>query len=195
MVRVAAEKGLDAATVADVAALGGVSEDRFYAMFADKEACFLEAYDTIFDFVIAHMTASFEAAKGEDWPHRVVAVLRALVELLASEAAIARMAMIEVSATGGLARAHYRAALERFTPFLDQGREFSGQGDELPADTAVFAVGGATSMIFDEFRAGRGAELERILPQLVFAVLMPYLGPAAAEQEMKRVLSERLRPA
>ncbi len=195
MVRVAAEKGLEAATVTDVAALGGVSEDRFYAMFEDKEACFIEAYDAIFDVAIAHMTASFEDAEGEDWPHRVALVLRALVELLAREAAIARMAMVEVSAAGGIARAHYRSALERFTPFLDQGREFSGQGDELPADTAVFAVGGATSMIFDEFRAGRGPELERILPQLVFAVLMPYLGPAAAEQEMARVSRERLRPA
>ena len=42
-------------------------------------------------------------------------------------------------------------------------------------------------MIFDEVRAGRGPELKRILPDLVFAVLMPYLGPEAAEDEMRRV--------
>ena len=45
-------------------------------------------------------------------------------------------------------------------------------------------------MIFDEVRAGRGPELERILPDLVFAVLMPYLGPEAAEEEMRRVAGE-----
>ena len=45
-------------------------------------------------------------------------------------------------------------------------------------------------MIFDEIRAGRGAELERILPDLVFAVLMPYLGPEAAKAEMRRVAEE-----
>jgi hypothetical protein len=42
-------------------------------------------------------------------------------------------------------------------------------------------------MIFDEIRAGRGPDLERLLPDLVFAVLMPYLGPEAAEEEMHRV--------
>jgi hypothetical protein len=42
-------------------------------------------------------------------------------------------------------------------------------------------------MVFDEVRAGRGAELRRILPDLVFAVLMPYLGPEAAESEMRKI--------
>src|SRR5262249_62315205 len=75
----------------------------------------------------------------------------------------------------------------RFTRFLGEGREFATQGEELPADTARFAIGGAASMIFDEIRAGRGPELTRILPDLVFAVLMPYIGPEAAEDEMRRV--------
>jgi AcrR family transcriptional regulator len=193
MVRVAAEKGLRAATVTEVTEMAGVSENVFYETFEDKEDCFLKAYDAVFDVVVAHMSASFEAASGEDWPRRVAAVLQALVKLLATEASIARMAMVEVSATGGVARARYRTALARFRPFLEEGRDYSGRSEDLPADTAEFAVGGATSMIFDEFRAGRGQELERILPQLVFAVLMPYLGPAAAREEMERVAREKLR--
>ena len=95
--------------------------------------------------------------------------------------------MVEVTAVGEDARIRYRAALGRFTYFLEEGRTVSAQGDELPADTARFAIGGATSMIFDEVRAGRGPELRRILPDLVFAVLMPYLGPETAEDEMRRV--------
>ncbi len=60
----------------------------------------------------------------------------------------------------------------------------------LPPDTARFAIGGASAMIFDEIRAGRAPDLVRILPDLVFAVLMPYLGPEAAEEEMRRVARE-----
>jgi hypothetical protein len=97
------------------------------------------------------------------------------------------MAMVEITVAGEDARERYRAALARFTPLLEEGRVYSGQGDKLPADTARFAIGGATSMIFDEVRAGRGPELRRILPDLVFAVLMPYLGPEQAEEEMRRV--------
>jgi AcrR family transcriptional regulator len=195
MVRVAAEKGLETATVADVVAMARVSETDFYEMFESKQACFLEAYDAVVDALIAHMSTAYETAAEEPWPQRIVAVLRAMMEFLVAEAAVARMAMVEVSAAGGAARAKYRAALARFTPFLDEGRIYSGQGDSLPPDTARFAVGGATAMIFDEFRAGRGPELERILPQLAFAVLMPYLGPADAEKEMGKVARQRLSEA
>lgn len=189
MLRVAAAKGYEATTIADVIEVAGVSQESFDGMFSDKSACFLEAYDAVFDVLDAHVTSAYEAAAGEPWPERVAAVLTALVELLSAEADIARMAMVEVTAAGDEVRARYRAALARFTPFLEEGREYSKQSEELPADTARFAVGGATSMIFDEIRAGRGPELKRILPDLVFAVLMPYLGPEEAEDEMRRVTS------
>ena len=184
--RVAAAKGYEATTVADVIEVAGVSRATFHEMFEDKASCFLEAYDAVIDVLVAHVSTAFETASDEPWPEQVAAGLRALVELLAAEADIARMAMVEVTAAGDDARGRYRAALARFAPFLEKGRTYSGQGDELPPDTARFAVGGATSMIFDEIRAGRGTDLERILPDLVFAVLMPYLGPEAAEDEMRR---------
>lgn len=190
MVRVAAAKGYEATTVADVVEYAGVSQEDFEAEFAGKEECFLEAYDAIFDVLIAHVTSGFESAEGEPWPEQIAAMLRALVELLSAEAEIARMGMVEVTAAGDDARERYRAALARFTPFLERGRTYSGQGDALPPDTARFAIGGITSMIFDEVRAGRGPELKRILPDLVFAMLMPYLGPEAAEDEMRRVMRE-----
>jgi AcrR family transcriptional regulator len=188
MVRAAAAKGYEATTVADVIEMAGVSRATFYEMFEDKSSCFLEAYDAVIDVLVAHVTSAFESAAEEPWPEQIAAGLGGLVELLAAEADIARMAMVEVTAAGDDARERYRAALARFTPFLEEGRTYSGQGEALPPDTARFAIGGATSMIFDEIRAGRGPNLERILPDLVFAVLMPYLGPEAAENEMNRVV-------
>ncbi len=186
-----AAKGYEATTVTDVIEYAGVSQESFEAMFEDKEACFLEAYDAVFDVLVAHVTAAFEAAADEPWPEQITAGLTALVELLAIEADIARMAMVEATAAGDDARERYRAMFTRFTPFLEEGRTYSGQGEELPADTARFAIGGAASMIFDEVRAGRGPELKRLLPDLVFAVLMPYLGPEAAEDEMRRVVNSK----
>jgi AcrR family transcriptional regulator len=190
MVRVAAAKGYEATTVADVIEAAAVSRETFDEMFASREACFLEAYDAVIDVLVAHVSTAFESTVGQPWPDRVSAALRALVELLATEHDIARMAMVEVTAVGEDARIRYRAALGRFTYFLEEGRTVSPQADELPADTARFAIGGATSMIFDEVRAGRGPELRRLLPDLLFAVLMPYIGPEAAEDEMRRVARE-----
>ena len=187
MVRVAAAKGYEQTNVADVVETAAVSRETFDATFVGKAGCFLEAYDAVIDVLVAHVSTAFESTVGQPWQDRVVAALRALVDLLAREHDIARMAMVEVTAVGEDARIRYRGALGRFTYFLEEGRTASTRGDELPADTARFAIGGATSMIFDEVRAGRGPELRLMLPDLVFAVLMPYLGPEAAEDAMRQV--------
>jgi AcrR family transcriptional regulator len=187
MVRVASRRGYGSATVADVVEASGVSGQAFDEMFASKEACFLEAYDAAVDVLLAHATNAYASAAGEQWAPRVVAALRSVVELLAAEADIARMAVVEVTAVGEDARIRYRRALRRFEPFLDEGRAVSPQGRDLPPDTASFAIGAATATIFDEIRAGRGANLPRVLPDLTFLMLMPYLGAEAAEAEMERI--------
>jgi AcrR family transcriptional regulator len=189
MVRVAARKGYAATTIAEVVEAAGVSSATFYELFDDKESCFLEAFGAVNDVVVAHVSAAYVAAEGQPWPQRISAALRALVELLAAEADIARLTMVEGTAAGDGARRVYGQALGRFAPLLEEGREYT-EHDDLPPDTARFAIGAGTSMIFDEIRAGRGDELEQVLPDLVFAVLMPYLGPTAAETEMRRVAGE-----
>jgi AcrR family transcriptional regulator len=187
MVRVAASKGYQAASVDDVVSAAGVSREDFHATFGDKETCFLEAYDAVADVLVAHVTAAFESVATEPWPDRIAAAMKALAELLAAESDIARMTMVEVTAVGEEARVRYRANLNRFVPILEEGRAYSPRGGELPDDTARFAIGGAMSLIFDEVRAGRGPELPQLVPELTFAVLMPYLGGETAEDEMRRL--------
>ncbi len=187
MMRVAAAEGYEATALSDVIERAGINRESFDQLFAGKEDCFLQSYDAAIDILVAHVSEAFEAAAGEPWTERVGAALRAMVELLALEADIARMAIVEVAAVGEDARIRYRAALDRFVPFLEEGRAVSPGGADLPADTAQFAIGGGASLLYDEIRAGRGAELTLILPQLFFAVTMPYLGAETAEAEMQRI--------
>lgn len=186
MMRTAAEKGYEATTVADVVDRATSGPDAFYENFVSKEDCFLQAYDSALDLLVAHVSSAWEAAAERPWPERVTAALRALLELFAAEADVARMAIVEVTALGEEARMRYRAAAARFVDFVDAGRDVSAEAADLPPDTARFAIGGATALIFDEIRAGRGPELERKLPDLVFAVTVPYLGAEAAEAQMLR---------
>ncbi len=51
-VRVVAEKGYGPTTVADLTREAGISRTTFYAMFDDKEGCFLAAYDGIVDALV-----------------------------------------------------------------------------------------------------------------------------------------------
>ncbi len=82
-VRVVAEKGYGATTVADLTREAGISRTTFYAMFEDKEACFLAAYDNVAEALVKRVAAAYEAE--ERWPDRARAGLAALLEALAEE--------------------------------------------------------------------------------------------------------------
>lgn len=186
MIEVTAEKGYEATTVGDVIESAGVSRTTFYELFKDKEDCFLSTYDTVIDILIKQVQEGYQAHPDRSWPERVHAGLAAMVELFSQQADIARVLMVEVTIAGPAARDRYREALGRFMPFLDEGRAHSEHASMLPPATSRLAIGGAAALIFDELRAGRGTELRKLLPDLVFATLMPFIGPQAAAEEMRR---------
>ena len=50
------------------------------------------------------------------------------------------------------------------------------------------SAGAVSGLIFDELLAGRAADgLPARLPDLLFAMLVPYVGPQAAAEEMRKV--------
>ncbi len=179
-VDVVAEKGYAATTVADLTKEAGVSRTTFYEHFEDKEACFLAAYDTAADVLARRIGAAFETE--EAWPDRVRAGLAALLESLAGEPQIARLALVDVGSAGPQAQRRYRAALQRMTPFFDEGRDFAPGGRRLPANTSRMVVGAVTGLVSDEIEAGRAERLPEMLPEVLFASLVPYVGPAAAAE-------------
>lgn len=65
MVRIAAARGYQATSVADVLERAELSRSEFDAMFGDRETCFLEAYDAVVDVVVARVSEAFEAAETE----------------------------------------------------------------------------------------------------------------------------------
>lgn len=180
-VNVVAEKGYGATTVADLTKEAGVSRTTFYELFEDKEACFLAAYDTAADVLARRVAAAFETQ--EAWPDRVRAGLMAMLESLAVEPQVARLALVDVGSAGPRAQRRYRAALQRMTPFFDEGRDFAPGGRRLPANTSRMAIGAVTGLVADEIEAGRTERLPDLLPEILFATLVPYVGPAAAAKE------------
>jgi AcrR family transcriptional regulator len=180
-VNVVAEKGYGATTVADLTKEAGVSRTTFYELFEDKEACFLAAYDAAADVLARRISAAFETQ--EAWPDRVRAGLIVLLESLAGEPQVARLALVDVGSAGPRAQRRYRAALQRMTPFFDEGRDFAPGGRQLPANTSRMVIGAVTGLVADEIEAGRADRLPDLLPEILFATLVPYLGPAAAARE------------
>jgi AcrR family transcriptional regulator len=183
MVRVIADKGYDGVTVRDVVARAGLPQTAFYNEFANKDECLFTAYDRVIDELLEYVADAFSRSE-RDWPQRMSDALDALLRALAAESDVAQFAVVEVSAAGPQAHRHYRGAVERFLPFLQEGREFSGRAGELPPAVEQMAMGGAEAIIFDEVVRGRASKLPEILPDIVFAVLVPFIGPEDAAVSM-----------
>jgi AcrR family transcriptional regulator len=180
MVDTVAERGYNATTVAHITKAASVSRRTFYEHFADKEACFLAAYDMVADHIRASMRAAAESF-GE-WPQQVRAALATMLRFLASEPELARLCMVEPVAAGGEIAARHRASMQGFVAILKAGRPEHSGGRPLPEATEETLVGGIVSLIVREISAGRTAELEQLLPDLVELILAPYLGNEEAER-------------
>jgi len=184
-VRVVAAKGYGAATVGDLTKEAGVSRTTFYELFEDKEACFLAAYDNAVETLLRRVIAAYES--GQSWPERAAAGLAALLGALSEEPELARLSLVDIGNAGPVAQRRYRAAMQRLTPLFEEGRDFAPGGRNLPANTSRMAIGGVTGLISDELIADRAEQLPGLLSDVLFATLVPYIGPDAAAREVDRL--------
>jgi AcrR family transcriptional regulator len=183
MVRVVGRQGYKATSVADVIAEADVSRTTFYKHFEDKQECFLAAYDMVTERVMDEVIANCDG--GQTWLERVRIGLTTIVEMFALDPQLARTAIVEVAAAGADARQRHWNAITRFTEFLEDGEELA-EGRDLPDNIALMAAGAVSGLIFDELLTGRAERLPQLLPDLLFALLVPYIGPGAATEEMRR---------
>jgi AcrR family transcriptional regulator len=181
LVDTVAEKGYTATTVADITKAATVSRRTFYEHFADKEAAFLAAYEMVSDHIRGSMQAAAEVF--EEWPEKVRAALGTMLRFLSAEPELARLCMIEPLAAGGEITARHQASMQAFVEILKAGRpRRSGEKRPLPGATEQALVGGIVTLIVREISAGRAAQLEQLLPDLIELTLAPYLGNEEAER-------------
>ena len=180
LVDTVAERGYNATTVAHITKAASVSRRTFYEHFADKEACFLAAYEMVADHIRDSMQVA--ASAFEEWPQQVRAALATMLRFLAGEPELARVCMIEPIAAGGEIATKYREAMQGFVTILKAGRPEHGGERPLPEATEATLVGGIISLIVREINAGRTEQLESLLPDLVELTLAPYLGSERAAQ-------------
>ena len=183
MVQVVGRKGYKGTSVADVIEEANVSRTTFYKHFEDKHECFLAAYDLVVERVLSEVIASCDGEQA--WLERVRIGLAKVVEMFALDPELARTAIVEVAAAGADARRRHWNAITRFTEFLDDGEQLSGSPN-LPENIGLMAAGAVSGLIFDELLTGRAERLPELLPDLLFALLVPYIGPGAATEEMRR---------
>lgn len=165
-----ADSGYAAASVADVLKRAGVSRRTFYELFANKEDCFLAAYDAGVDAMITATDAAMAEA-APDWRLGIRAATDAHLAILAARPSSTIAFQIEVLGAGKTALARREAVHDRFAAqrkvLHSEMRELD---PELPAipDYRFRAAVGATSELITAHLIARGAET---LPELVEAIV------------------------
>jgi AcrR family transcriptional regulator len=189
MAETVAEKGYAATTVADVVARAGVSRRTFYEHFADREDCFLAAYDAGVEIMLDHLVAQAAADEGGSWRERVRRGVRAYLEILAAEPAFARTFLIEVLAAGPRALARRAEVHERFVGLLREqaalARQEHPELPELPDAVFTAIVGGVNEVVSTWIRDGRGDRLTELEPALTYLQLALLAGPRVAAAEVE----------
>jgi AcrR family transcriptional regulator len=174
-----AEDGYGEVTVQAITARAGVSRRTFYDLFADKQDCFIAAYDASTERLLADVGRAYGDA-GRPWPERVAAALRAVIERYVAEPELGRLVTVEVLAAGPAALAHRDAMLRRFAVFLEPGAAglpFGRPGAEILTHGVI---GGLYEALYTCLVEGRTETLPALLPELLYCVLVPYLGHAEA---------------
>jgi len=191
MIEVVSARGYPETRVVDVIEVAGVSRKTFYEIFESKEHCFLATYDALLDNLLRESTDAFETRGGAPWAERASAALEVLLRHLSEHPDEARFAIVEVLAAGPKALARRDSALRQFTGFLEAGR--SETSVELPGITTLAVAGGINELLYSEILHGAAARLPSRLPDLMFWVALPFLGPEAAGAERDRLRLDKPR--
>jgi AcrR family transcriptional regulator len=151
----------------------------------DKEVCLFAAYEQLNERLGQRVRDA--CLQGGVWPERVRRCLVALLEGLAAQPWTAQVLIRSFPALGPEALNRYQGFVEGFAILLQDGRQHVGAAeDELPTDVELFAIGSAEAIICEEIEAGRAAGLPAMAPAILFSVLVPFVGPQVAAEEMER---------
>ena len=181
-----AENGYSGTTIAHITRAAAVSRRTFYEHFPSKDDCFVAAYEAVMGELQERVSEAFDAE--EDWPRAIKAGIAAMLEFLSSEPNLARLCMVEALVAGPVVVERYDAAIQSFVPYFREGREGRSPDvlSRLSPTTEEALVGGMVSLISRRIIAGKTADLEELLPDLVEFTLTPYLGSAEASKVAKQ---------
>ncbi len=179
------EKGYPGAEVETAARRARLDGEAWAVRFPDKDACLFAAFEQLSGELREAICEG--CAVGGGWTERVAGGLRALLAALSGQAQMAEALARSFPAIGPAARRRYEEFVESLAPLLVEGRRLA-VGRQLPGEVELLAVGAAEAILFEEIQAGHTAQLSELGPEILFSVLVPFVGgrEAAAAMEAER---------
>jgi AcrR family transcriptional regulator len=177
------ERGYPELELTDLLERAEVDAAAFHRHFDDLEDCFCgvlaETYGEFFDYAQAAVVGV------SGWRDRIRATAYAMLRFLVRDERVAHLGAVEAGRAGERAEQLFLDTFNRLVDLIDEGRGEVDDPDALSRATAL-GVGGIIFGRVQEAVASGELELgEEELPQLMYAAVLPYLGAAAAEEELR----------
>jgi AcrR family transcriptional regulator/DNA-binding MarR family transcriptional regulator len=178
------EIGYSRMTVAQVISRARVSRKTFYDVFADREDCFLAAFEQTHSQ--AWRAASDACDPESAWRERVRSGLGRLLMLVEEEPGLARLWIVEALGAGQRVLARRAEALDEFAKVIHRGR-FAAKGERQPPELAALGVvGGVCTVLHARLLNDADGPATDLLNSLMSIIVLPYLGSRAAGRELNR---------
>src|SRR3954467_4806548 len=161
--RAVAERGYAAATIDDVVGRAGVSKKTFYDHFADKQDCFLAAYEAASEELLRRVAEAQESDL--DWRERTRAGIAAYLRWLAGDPALARVYLVEVAAAGPVALERRERLRDRYAELMLERRE---NGAQLPFEVFHAVVAAVDDVVVRHIREHGAEDLPELEPVLLY---------------------------
>jgi AcrR family transcriptional regulator len=174
MIETVSYRGYDRTTLQRVLQTAEVPAAVFDEHFEHKQDCFLQALDELIESVELRVLERIR--RDVPWPERVRSGLGALLSALALDPDGARVVLVECLSAGTSAGERYHELMRIFPTLLEEGRFHSADPDHLPSGTSEALVGGILAILHRRALEDRTGELPRLLGDLAYFVLLPYLG-------------------
>ena len=179
---IAASQGYGALSVARIVRAAGVSEETFNTIYGGPDAldaCFLAAFDLLgAEALVCAARASREAG---GWPGGVRSGIAALLDHIAGDPCLGRVAFVEIFAAGPAAIERRSRMLGRFADIFVKYIPDAQRPSELIAEAIVGAV---WALIHDYVVRGQTQRLHELADDVTYLALAPVIGHQAAVQEI-----------
>ena len=173
-VELGTERGFASLTLTDIVGRARVARSTFYEYFADKQQCFLEAFDYAAERVLERVLAIGPPPAG-DFASPADAYVARLLELAVQEPGLVRLVATDADTLGPAAAERQRAIRGRIADGLVSLREFLRR--EEPKLTpishvrALAIVGAITEVLQHTFYTSGIEALPALQPELAAIVL------------------------
>jgi AcrR family transcriptional regulator len=179
----AAEHGYEETTIEMVVERAGVTRADFDANFAGKEDCALQLYEEYLGDFVALVLAAANAES--DWRDGMRAGGYAAARYLRDNPRLAQVGVVQMLVVGSMADARRDGMMDPIVDLIDAGRAELADPDSIGRGVAEAVLGSIYELAIRDLASGLGTEsAEKIVPQLMYVAVRPYVGHEVAREEL-----------